>query len=221
MSLQAEAPATLTPVETWARALVPSESNFDQIARDPNASTGRILLWITAAAVIGSTLYALLSAGLNAALDLPPLLPGMPDPGSSLATDLLCGVPIGVILAIVSSVIGAALTHFLATAMGGRGKFTQLWYAFAAIMVPTYLINSILLAIPCVNLLVLFTALYTLLLTIVATKAVHQFGYGQAVMSSLVVPIGAVILVACGTIVILALLGPAIGDVFSEIVNEI
>jgi hypothetical protein len=60
-----------------------------------------------------------------------------------------------------------------------------------------------------------------LLLTIVATKAVYQIGYGQALMASLVVPIGGVILVACGTIVLLALLGPAIGNIFSEIVITI
>ena len=51
-----------------------------------------------------------------------------------------------------------------------------------------------------------------------AVKAVNQFGWGKAIASS-VLPL-ALILVPVAVIAILLLLGPVIGNVFSNIVGE-
>ena len=107
------------------------------------------------------------------------------------------------------------------TLLGGTGTYAKLAYAFAAYLAPLTLVSSFISAIPLVNCLTLPIAIYGIVLNVIAVKAVHQFGWGKALASSVLVFAGILLVVAVGVIVILALLGPAIGTVFSNIVEGI
>ena len=183
-------------------------------------------MWLLIAALIGGTINTLINAVVEMIIgpSTNPFLQSLGQgtvTGQTLLVGVLCGVPIQAVLALIGLTIAAGLSHGLASALGGHGSFTRLVYAISAYAVPLILFDSFLSGIPCINLLVIVTLLYALVLNIVAIKAVYQFGWGQAVMASVIVPIGALVLVACLTILVLALLGPAIGNVFSNIVTTL
>ncbi len=218
--------AQLNIFQTWLLALLPSEHNYTRIAGDPGASLGRAYLWLLLAALVGGVISTLINAVVELAIgpSSNPFLQSLGQgtvTGQSLWVGVLCGVPIQTVLVLIGLTIGAGLSHGLALALGGHGSFTQLMVAISAYAVPVILFDSVISSIPCINLLVFVTLLYALVLNIVATKAVYQFGWGQALMSSIIVPIGALVLVACLILLVLALLGPAIGNVFSNIVTTL
>ena len=218
--------ARWTIFQTWALALLPSETNYSQIASDPGASLGRAYVWLLIASLIGGVISTLISSGVELVIgpSTNPLLQSLGQgtvTQQTLLVGILCGVPIQAVLALIGVTIGAGLSHGLASALGGHGSFTQLVYAISAYAVPLILIDGLIASLPCIGLLVIVVVIYALVLNIVATKAVYQFGWGQAVMSSIIVPIGALVLLACVVILALVLLGPAIGNVFSDIVTTI
>jgi hypothetical protein len=109
----------------------------------------------------------------------------------------------------------------VARALGGVGTFSQLAYAIAAYTAPISIVATIIGAIPLVNCLGIFIAVYAIGLNILSIKAVHKFSWGRAVLSSVLI-IGVLLAVAaCLVIVVLALMGPAIGSVFSGIITEL
>ena len=219
--------ATINIFQTWFMALAPSEANYVRIANDPNASLGRAYLWLFVALVVGGILSTLIGAVVNLVLG-PSSNPALQSlgagsvTGGALINELCIGVPIQAVLGLLGLTLGAVLSHGLALALGGHGRFTQLMYAISAYAVPLILVDSLVGSIPIIGLLlVIVFLLYALLLNVVATKAVYQFGWGQAAMSGIGVPILLLVLIACVTILALALLGPAIGKVFSNIVTTI
>ena len=109
----------------------------------------------------------------------------------------------------------------VAGALGGTGSYSKLAFAFAAYLAPLSVISSVLGLIPYVNCLAFPLGIYGIVLNVTAVKAVNQLSWGKAIAASVVILAGVVIGVACLTIVILALLGPAIGNVFSNIIQEI
>lgn len=219
-------PASMSPFQTWTMALAPSEQNYVQIARDPNATAGRAYLWLVVAFLVGGVISTIIGAGVNLIFGpsvnpfLPALAPARPGLGSVLIS-LVCGVPIGAVLLVIGTTIGIGLQQLLASALGGKGAFSQLIYAYSAYYVPIFIASSFISSIPFVNFLLVFTGLYALVLNVIATKAVHQFGWGRAIAASVLIPLLLLVLVGCLLGLVLVLLGPAIGNVFSSIVTGI
>ena len=63
--------------------------------------------------------------------------------------------------------------------------------------------------------------IYGLVLNVMAVKAVHQFDWGRSIASSAVIWVGLLCCASVVIIVILTLMGPAIGNVFSGILNDL
>lgn len=75
---------------------------------------------------------------------------------------------------------------------------------------------------PLVNCLAFPLGIYGLVLNAIAVKAVHQFSWGRALAASFaLLAVALLCLLPVFVIVVLAILGPAIGNIFSNIVNEI
>ena len=140
----------------------------------------------------------------------------------------ICGAPVAAVISVLVFAIFTGVTQWVAKMFGGTGTFEKLAYTFAAITVPFSLISAILgllALIPfigfCFGILTLGLAIYVLVLEVMAVKGVNQFGYGAAI-GSIFIP-GLVIVVICvcvfgvGSVAIMRLLGPKIGNTFSSI----
>lgn len=209
--------------DVWVKALTqPSVATYQDFVSRPEVSSRRAYIWVFLGSVVASglTLLGILLFGSLAAL------------GAEEALDLaggflivilafVCLAPLGGLFAILGLVIIAAISQAIARSLGGSGTYSELSYAFGAYLAPLGIVSSVLSMIPIINLLTIPLAIYGVFLNILAIKSVHRFGWGKALASSVVIFALFLILVAVGVIVVLALLGPAIGDVFSNIVEDI
>jgi hypothetical protein len=204
----------------WINALTkPSVDAYEAIVSQPAVSTGTASLWVFLASTLG---YIISIAVL---LAFPTLFPSFGQAPSgdagSFSLLLLCLAPIGGLFSVLGLYISAGLSHIVARALGGVGTFPQLAYAIAAYTSPISIVGAVIGLIPLVNCLGLLIGAYAIGLNILSVKAVHKFSWGRAVLSSAVI-IGLLIaLVGCLVIVVLALMGPAVGDVFSGIITEL
>jgi hypothetical protein len=222
-------------LEVWGNAVTrPSERTFVEITESPNASSTTAFLWVFIAGTVSALVSGLIQSFLVSSGVATQSMPGMeellggsgsgaPLVGSSI-TAVLCGAPVAGVFSVISLAIGTAIIQWIAKLFGGVGSFGELAYGIAAISVPVSLVTMLLSPfglVPilniCTGLLTFAVAIYALYLQILAVKAVNRFGWGAAV-GSVFIPFLVIILV-CGCLVIggMMLLGPAIGDVFSEI----
>jgi hypothetical protein len=208
--------------EVWIRALTrPSVETYESFMRDPKASANRAYGWVFVSALVGTFItfligFVITSLGSDAATDLSPV-----GYFGSFTLLTLCCVPIIAVLSVIGLAISAGLTQLVARAFGGTGTYTELVYAIAAFTAPLSLIASVISPIPCIGFLAIVLGIYGIALGITAVNAAHGFGWGKATVSYLVVPVGIAVIIACFAIGILALLGPQIGDVFSQIIEEL
>ncbi len=216
-------PDRMSAVQTWTSALVPSQANYERIVNDPGASIGKAYLWVLLASILSAVLTYIVSLALNTGLGAVSGASGE-DLGALAvvqsfysAFGLLCAIP----LALVFFIIVAVLVHVTARLLSGQGTFTQLSYGLASFNVPMSAIIGVLAAIPVLNCLLFPIGLYNMVLGVHATKAAYRFGWGQALVAYLAPLIVLIILTACVVIGGLVLLGPAIGEVFSNIVVNI
>jgi MFS family permease len=208
--------------EVWINALTrPAVETYERIVHDPRASSNRAYGWVFISALIGYVLsipIGLVMAGLFDGSSIAGLNTGVI--GSPII-QLICA-PFAAILAVVGLVINAGLTQLIARALGGTGTYSELVYAYAAYTAPLSLITSILFAIPIVNIcLGIPLTIYTIVLAVIAINAINKFGWGKAIASAIIIPLAIIVFVACMVIAVLALLGPAIGNVFSDIAREL
>jgi hypothetical protein len=194
-------------------------ATFEGLVQDPNATERRAYTWIFVSALIGLAISALLGIVFGTSTPESPEATGVMV-GSSL-TCLICGAPISAGLSVLGLMIMAGITQLIAGALGGTGTYSKLVYAFAAYTAPLTLITSVLGAIPYINFLTVPLVIYGMVLNVIAVRAVHQFGWGKAIASSVVILVGILVLVAIVVIAILLLLGPVVGNVFSNIVENI
>ena len=210
----------------WFKALTePKVATYERLVAGPGVTLVKACLWVGLVAVVATLISfgILFVLGGSSYLD-----PSLQQASSSLdfltgsALLLVCLAPLAGVFAVVALLISAGISHLLARALGGTGAFDQLAYAFAAYSAPGSLVSSAISFIPCLGLLLgIPFAFYLLFLNILAIKAVHHLSWGRAVISSTAFLGFALVVMACGAIVILALLGPAIGNVFSNIVGDI
>jgi hypothetical protein len=208
--------------QTWLNALLrPSVKTYEDIIADPQASTNRAYIWVFISALLGYGISTLVQAGFAALRG-----GGVPATGEvsgvfgSPLPSLVCGVPLFALLSVFGLIISAGISHFVAAGLGGTGTYSKLAYALAAYLAPLTLISGVIAGIPIPNCLNFPLGIYGIVLNVIAVKAVHQFSWGKALAASILVFAGILLVVAVFVIVILALLGPAIGNVFSNIVEN-
>jgi hypothetical protein len=214
-------PEELPWFQVWVNALSrPSEATYVELVRDPKASSGRAYLWVFFTSLIG---YMFIMLGQFVGLGWSAMFGNSPAMGSGEGglLALTCQVPVAAVLSIISLTISAGITQLIAHALGGTGSFSKLVYAIAAYLAPLTLISGVLSVIPFVNLLSIPLGIYGIVLNVIAVKSVNQFGWGRAVLSSFIIFAFALVLVAVIVIAILALLGPAINGIFSNVVSGI
>ena len=207
--------------EVWTSALLrPSLETYERILNDPDASPNRAYLWVFICALIGYLIsfflgLALSALGVTSFADLGALV------GFSAIT-LICCLPVAGALAVIGLAIGAAVTQFIAGLLGGEGSYSRLVYAYGAYTAPLSLVSGLVSSIPFVNLcLGIPLLIYGIVLNVISVNAVNRFGWGRSIVAALIIPIVIMLIVPCAVIAVLALMGPAIGDVFSQIVNEL
>ena len=204
--------------KTWIMALTqPSEASYAEIANDPSATQDKAYIWIFISSLIGS----IVSLVLYNLFESPLMAPGEEGLfGGSMFVYLLCCAPIGSLLSVLGTIISVGITQWIASLLGGTGSYSELIYVVAAYSAPLALIVSPFTAIPCLGCLTIPLALYAALLNIIAVKTVNKFSWGQAVAASLIIPV-LFIGVAIIIIFVLSLLGPTVGNIFSNIIQDL
>jgi hypothetical protein len=219
-------------VQMWVDALTkPYQRTYEAIAHAPQASATNAFIWVFIAALVQFFISFLVSGATQRNLlrdfgggqNLP--LPGL---GPRTLLTVVCGAPIGAVVAVLFFALFVGIMHLIARAFGGRATYDQLAFAIAAITVPINFIGaalSLLAAIPfiglCFGILAGLLGIYAIVLEVIAVMGVEQIGVGGALVSTLVLPVVVCLCVACAVIVGLAALGPVIGNVFSSINNSL
>ena len=207
----------------------PSEETYQQIAAQPNATTANAYIWIAIGAVIAAIISGLMSLIFGSFM--------MPDLGSFGAEygipadfpmstgptflSMLCGIPVWVVAYLLGITLTTGVTHGIARLFGGKGTFEKLLFAVAAFYTPVMVVNSLISSIPFIGCLGFAIGIYALVLNVIAVKAVHKIDWGKATISTLAFPIIAFVITFCCVLIFGALMGPMIGDVFSEIIGNL
>lgn len=204
---------TLSWKEVWISAITkPSTETYERILQDPKSSANRAYGWVFISSLVGGAIGILISS----------IIPGENElyPGLGLVTSMLC-LPVLAAISVIGLAISSGITQLVASALGGTGTYSKLVYAWAAYLAPIGFISSVIASIPLVNILGFPLVIYGMVLNVIAVKAVHQFGWGRAVASSVLILVGILVFVACAVIIALAVVGPAVGNVFSNIIQGI
>jgi hypothetical protein len=196
--------------EVWTAAVAqPSVKTYAQLSDHPDASSGRAFIWIVASAAI-SYAFSLIIELVVGALD-----------STLLLLALVCGFPIVAILVTVAFAINSGVTQLVARVLGGTGTYDQLTYVLAAYIAPLTIFTSVLSTLPVLRFLNVALWIYGLVLNVISVKAVHRFGWGRAIASSLAITMVALFLAACAAVFFLVLLGPGIEETFGDIANQL
>lgn len=179
--------------QAWAGILrYPSVYNFEVLLLNPNAKRATAYRWLAAVGILANIPNIVLLVISVQELTGNPPPEALPLIWIGLITTLL----LSALSAMVSLILAVAIQNIMAKLLGGQGTYTHLIYAEATFYAPLLLISSILSLIPYVWVLIYVLDLYSFILTIRAIKAVHQFGWGKAIISSLAF----VILVVLGVV---------------------
>ncbi len=176
-------PARLTDWQAWRTALTnPDMASYGSIARNPNITMMRALLWM------GTGWF--LSALLNIAREA--VYPSdMPD----LSLIICAGA---IVLPIEFTVLG--ITHAIAGYLGGAGRFDEFIRPVAAFIAPIMIIRNVifLIPIPVLHYAIYILSVYQLGLTILSVNAVHRIGWYKATVASFLFVLSTSIFVASG-----------------------
>jgi len=124
-------------------------------------------------------------------------------------------------MTLISFYLDTGLRALGALIFGGKGNFTTLAYLVSLFYVPLIIIAGLLGLIPFVGSLIgLVFAIYEIVLSVRAIKVAYKLGTGRAV-GAYFAPVILLLFIPVCVIGILALLGPAIGTIFSNVVNGI
>jgi len=204
----------------WLKITQMTEQFFAQEA--PRASGSNTLISVVILAVLSAVLSALSSligGGLQAAL-LPPEYRDMAAAG--LGGSVVCAICSGLIGTALGFYIGNGLTYLGARVLGGDGDFGTQTYLQSLFAVPIGIVSAVAGLVPVVGAIaVLALAVYAFILNVRLFKVIHNLTSGKAVAAIILPGLAVAVVVACLMIVILIVLGPAIGNVFSDIVNNI
>ena len=216
--------------QVWIAAITkPNEENFRDLAALPNAKASTAYLWIFLSYIV----FFLVTFVAQITFGLPNLAQQFSESGlGDLPLDNIGGSLIGVIcaspfiaaLSILGFMVSVALIQWVAKLFGGTGSYDKLAYVFGAIQAPMMLISSVfalLAMIPfvgmCFGIFSMGLSIYMLVLQVQAVKAVNNFDTGKAIGAIFLPGIVFGIFICCCVVIFGAVLGPVVGDVFSEI----
>ena len=218
---------------TWKDAVTkPNEQTYAMLAEHPDAmSNKRAFTWIFLAGTVSALITGVLQAVLQLA-GLTPQVPGFSElvggvpQGSAASLGIaICASPIAGAFVVLFFAIFVGIIQWVAKMFGGTGNFSQLAYTMAAISVPFFLVSSVISPFSpingvgfCVGGISLLLWLYTVILQVMAVKAVNKFGFWQALGSYLVPLLLSLCLIACLAIGVFLLVGGSFGDIFNEII---
>jgi hypothetical protein len=231
-----ESQPEMSLVDTWVAAVTkPNESTFARIVAQPGATAGKAFLWVFLASILtslASLIAQAVSFGGQSMMRqfLPPEiardLPFNAAPSIGFG-GVICGAPVGAVIAVIVFAIVTALIQWVAKLFGGTGSFDKLAYAFSAITVPYSVVSAVLALIGIIPIINILTGLisfgltiYVIVLEVLAVKAVNGLDTGKAVGSVLLPGLAIFLLICCCFAAViggLAMMGPAIGDVFDSI----
>lgn len=213
----AEPPPTFSWFGAWRAALTrPSVATYTDLLLDPRVSLRRAGAWLLTAALLtyllGITVQAALFPGtlVEAIREASENAPQgfQLAPTVLLVASLACApFMAGVFLA--SYLVGLALLHFIASALGSQGSYTELVYAHAAYLAPLTLLASMLGMIPIVHCLTLPLGLYSLGLQQMARKAATRMTRGRVIAA---LAVGLVIVGLAVAVAALGLTSPSLGQ---------
>jgi hypothetical protein len=217
-------------IRTWINAVTkPNEQTFAAIAVEPGAGAGKAFLWVFVASLVSG-----FCASLVQGVAMRNLMEQLNQNGGNFDlgqagggggfVGALCGAPVAAVVSVLTFAIAVGLVQWVAKLFGGQGDFNQLAYAFSAFSVPLNLFSAVMVllgAVPmvgfCFSLLSFGVFLYSIFLAVTATKGVNRLGWGAAAGSVLIPAAVLIGLCLCLLFALAALLGPAIGNVFSTI----
>jgi hypothetical protein len=219
MPPSSQAPGPAGWLSVWIKAVTkPNEQTFVDITEHPDMSAKTAYIWVFIAGTVSGIFQAFATAigtatGVGSPLqNIPGLeqyIPQSTGSGASFGASLLgglCASPIAGLFSIVFFALFVAIIQWIAKLFGGTGTYEKLLYAFAAITVPVSIVSSLfvlLSTIPyvgiCTGLISLGLSIYTLVLNVMAVKAVNRFGWGQAA-GSVFIP-GCVVFIVCACVV--------------------
>ena len=206
------APPGLSWSQTWIKALTqPSVQSYEEIASDTPPSNNRAYAWVFVAILISALINALQSAVFPRTV----VVQGVPYQQGFSILSVICS-PVAGIVGVLGFAIFIAITQAIAGALGGTGSYPRLLYTVAAYSAPFTILTSIIALIPIVNYLNAVLGIYGFVLSIQAVRAVNQFGVGKAILSSCVIWILVAVVFA---VVFLAIVGPAISNVYSNMIQ--
>ncbi|MGD0004619.1 MAG: Yip1 family protein [Anaerolineaceae bacterium] len=122
--------------------------------------------------------------------------------------------------------IGIGLMHLGAMIFGGRGSYTTLAYLVSLFYIPLGIISGVLGLIPCIGgLISLAAGIFQIVLSVRAIKVNYQLSTGRAVGAYFVPAVVILIIVGClialAVLVAGAALGPSLGGIFSNIMQNL
>ena len=212
----------------------PKTATFRNLAQNPKASAGQGFLWVAITAAIASLVSGVLFTIFpNWDLPIREFLRSMGQYGDispmeeffagqrtgifSFAITLVCGVPLGVLGALLGLAIGAGLMHVSASLLGGRGDYGKMVYMLALVQAPVTLVNSLLVPIPYLGCLSFLIGLYFFVLVILAIEGVYQFGVGKAALAYFIPVIVVCLAVVCIAVGIIALFSISLREVIPSL----
>ena len=212
-------------LNTWITAVTkPNEQTYIDLAERPEAKANKAYLWVFIASTLGTLVAGLLQALV--------LAMGFGQGGTQLYSQMaggsivsvICAAPIAGGVSVLGFMIGTGVIQWVAKLFGGTGTFNKLAYVMGAISVPITLVSSIITPFSVITYLGIVIGLlsfalgcYAIYLEVLAVKAVNQFSWGKAIGSVILPALVIGLLCACIVVVVLLLLGPAIGNVFSQV----
>lgn len=180
---------TFSWLGAWRAALTkPSVATFSDLLLDPRMSLGRAAAWLFTASLLAYLLGIVLQATVfpstlvdvirEASATGPQEFQATPT--FLLIFSLAC-TPFMAAMFLATYLLGFALLHFIASALGSQGSYTELVYAHAAYLAPLTLLSTLLGMIPVVQCLTLPLGLYSLGLQLMALKAATRMTWGRVI----------------------------------------
>jgi hypothetical protein len=196
---------SLSWYQVWWRATVhPSVATFEELLQDPKASVWRAYAWAFLTALIA---YLVLPIILLAQSSVLTAKPGIVNFSTASILRGLFGTVISAAIEVLTLMLIAGATNWIARRLGGVGTYAQLIYAFASFVAPLCLIGIIPTNIPIISIPRLVLYLYMPVLAVIAVKAVHHIGWGRAV-ASLLLASGIIVILGVAILTVTALFFP-------------
>jgi uncharacterized membrane protein len=205
----AEAMPTFSWLGAWRAALTqPSVATYADLLLDPRLSLRRAAAWLFTASLLSYLLGILIQATVFPSTLVDVIREAsatgpqgfQATPTFLLIFSLVC-TPFMAAGFLATYLISFALLHFIASALGSQGSYTELVYAHAAYLAPLTLLSTLLGMIPVVQCLTLPLALYSLGLQLMALKAATRMTWGRVIAVLAVVLVLIALVAVIGTLV--------------------